>query len=243
MTKIQQTEDYSSFKRISGNRTINKAQVSKLFASLGDNPELASAAPIIVNDKKEIIDGQHRFEALKKLGLPIYYFEVDGLSLKDVQVLNSATKTWSPLDYAKSFSELGYKDYDTYLEFRKKYKLNHHILLSYLSNGASNFANTNTIQTFRSGRFKAPNVDKSHRLCKELVEMQAFYKRGDSRAFAFAFKAIASNPVYDHQRMLQKMVICSAKILKDSPYAEDYVRQLEKIYNHHCALENRVRLF
>jgi len=241
MIKIQQTEDYSSFKRIKGNRTINKAQVTKLIASFGVNPGIATAVPIIVNDKKQIIDGQHRFEALKKLGLPINYLEISGLSLTDVQIVNSSTKTWTPLDYAKSFSELGLKDYDIYLEFRNKYHLSHNILISYLSNTTDMRGNGNTVYTFRAGKFKVTDVKMAHRLCQQLVEMQQFYNRGDSRVFALAFKIAAINPQYDHSRMMAKMTQRSST-LKDSPYAEDYMRQLERIYNFHCGV-NRVKLF
>ncbi len=246
--KIQQTEDYTLFKRISGNRTINKAQVSKLYDSLGNHPEMASAAPIIVNEQMQIIDGQHRFEALKKLGLPITYIIMEGLSLREVQILNSATKTWTPLDYAKSFSELGYKDYDVYLEFRKKYQLGHNILLAYLSSNKddenalrSRKTGSNTVQTFRDGKFKVANVKVSHVLCQELVDVQQYYKNYDSRVFALAFKVAASHPKYDHQRMISKIAE-HPTMLKDTPYMEDYMRQLEKIFNYHCGV-NRVKLF
>lgn len=240
--KIQQTEDYSSFKRISGNRTINKAQVKKLFESFGNNPELAAAAPIIVNEQMQIVDGQHRLEALKKLGLPITYVIVEGLSMRDVQTLNSATKTWTPLDYAKSFSELGMKDYGVYLEFRKKYHLSHNILISYLSTGADDMRGRgNTVQTFRAGKFEVADVKRAHLLCQQLIEMQQYYDRGDARAFALAFKIAASHPKYDHARMIAKTAE-HPEYLKDSPYAEDYMRQLEKIYNYHCGV-NRVKLF
>lgn len=242
MTTIQKTEGYNLFKRISGNRTINKAQVSKLFNSLGENPDIAAAIPIIVNEQMQIIDGQHRYEALKKLGLPIHYVVIDGLSLKDVQIVNSATKTWTPLDYAKSFSELGVEDYDIYLRFRKKYHLSHNILVSYLSSGADDMrGGGNTVQTFRKGKFKVNDIKTAERLCQQLTEVQQYYNRGDSRGFALAFKIAAMNPKYEHQRMLSK-VAEHPEFLKDSPYAEDYMRQLEKIYNWHCGV-NRVKLF
>lgn len=242
--KIQQTEDYNLFKRINGNRTLNKAQVSKLFTSIGERPELASAAPIIVNDKMEVIDGQHRFAALQKLGLPIIYLQIEGLSLEDVQMLNSATKVWTPLDYAKSYSEQGIVDYDIYLAFRKKYQLSHNILLSYLSidSDADDMrGNGNTVQTFRRGKFKVHDMELAQRLCEQLSDVQAYYNRGDSRPFAQAFKVAAMHPKYDHARMMAK-IADRAAFLKDSPYAEDYMRQLEKIYNYHCGV-NRVKLF
>ena len=240
--KIQQTEDYSSFKSIVGNRTINKAQVAKLHESFGNNPKLASALPIIVNDKMEIIDGQHRFVAWKRLGFPISYFMVDGLELNDVQTMNSSTKNWTPLDYAKSYSTLGKKDYDIYLAFRKKYGLSHNILIAFLSDIEEMRGGGNTVQTFRKGLFKVANEEKSAKLCQHMLEISKFYKRGDSRSFALAYKRAHASPKYKHAQMVEKMSLLGHTI-KDSPYAEDYMRQLEKIYNYHMGAANRVRLY
>lgn len=240
---IQKSQDYSCFKRIKGNRGINKAQVAKLRASFGENPNLASAVPILVNDKMEIVDGQHRYTALKELGLPVYYMVKTDLDLSQVQILNSATKTWTPLDYAKSFSELGKKHYDLYMEFRDKYHLSHNILLSYLGNiGDDMRGGDNTTATFRKGQFKVANVEKSHELCKRLIDIQKYHKRGDTRAFAVAFKIATQSAHYDHKRMM-KQAAAYPQLFKDSPYAEDYMRQLEKIYNYHAPMESRVRLF
>jgi len=242
MNKVQQTEDYSSFTRIKGNRTINKAQVKKLYDSFNEHPELASAVPIIVNDKMEIIDGQHRKEALKKLGLPISYVQIDGLDLRDVQIVNSATKNWSPTDYARSFAELGNDNYKTYLEFREKYHFTHSILMLMLT-GAMQRDGGNTTYSFRHGKFKVGNLEQANKISKQFKDVVAYYKRADSRVFAVAFKRAAINPNYNHKRMLEKIQAYGAKFLKDSPYAEDYMRQLEKIYNYHNGQENRVRLF
>lgn len=239
-SNIQHTDDYSSFKRIAGNRTINRAQVKKLRDSFDENPGLASAVPIMVNDKMEIVDGQHRFIALKQLGLPIWYYQVKGIALPAVQVINSATKNWNPTDYAKSFSELGNDNYKIYLDFKKRYHLAHHVLLLVLTD-ASSFIHTTG--AFRKGKFKAGDVKKAHIFASRLEEMKRFYPRGDSRVFALAFKRVSDTKNYDHDRMIEKITACGSRFLKDSPYAEDYIRQLEKIYNHHMGIDNRVRLF
>ena len=245
MIKIHQTEDYSSFKRIMGNRTINKAQVAKLYESFGNNPGLCAAAPILVNDKMEIIDGQHRFEAWKKLGLPITYYTIDGLSLYAVQILNASTKNWTPLDYAKSYSTLGKTDYDIYLKFRKKFGLSHNVLISYLGDlgGKSDAAmkgGGNTVQSFRRGLFQVPNESASELLCQHLVEAQQFYNRGDCRSFALAFKIAHQHPDYNHKQMMNRLEKLGGN-MKDSPYTEDYMRQLEKIYNYD--MSKRVKLY
>lgn len=240
MTTIQKTEDYNLFKRITGNRTINKAQVSKLYDSISENPDLIKAAPIIVNDNYEVVDGQHRLEALKKLGLPVYFFKLPDLALSDVQRLNSATKVWTPYDYAKSFAELGNKNYLIYLDFRKRYRLAHNILLVYLGNKDS----YTTHMTFRQGKFKVGDLKQAEELCGMLVEMQQFVKRGDTKVFAYAFRKVAMHPDYNHKRMLAKVEIFGNKFLKDTPFAEDYIRQLEQIYNFHAKSEkDKVRFF
>ena len=242
--KIYQTEDYSSFKRIQGNRTINKAQVQKLYDSLGEHTEILSAIPIIVNDKMEIIDGQHRFEALKKLELPVQYIQVDGLGLSDVQILNSRTKIWSPVDYAKSFWEMGNQNYKVYLDFKSKYHLGHTTLISYLSaNGGKTYYGTkshNTVQGFRSGKFQVGDVAKAEKLCSQLVEFGQYWPKFETKSFTLAFKKICFQPEYDQKRMLSKVQLFGS-MLKHTSYPEEYMRQLEKIYNHRA--HERVKLF
>lgn len=236
--KIYQTEDYDLFKKIAGNRTINKAQVSRLSASLDEKPELVAAIPIIVNDKMEVIDGQHRLQALKKLNLPVNYFIVDGMELPDVQRLNSNTQNWRPLDYAKSFSELGFKDYDVYLEFREMYHLQHQVLIAYLSQKAGGGV---THRQWREGKFKTGNLGVAHKLCKELKDITRIYPRAENRSFCQAFRKISLNPLYNHDRMIEKLTRFAHKLV-DQVNVEGYMREIERIYNYHSGAR-RVRLF
>lgn len=240
MQNIQITEDYNLFRRIPGNRTINKNHVERLKSSLGENPELTQSTPILVNDKMQIIDGQHRFEALRKLGLPIAYMVVNGLTLREVQIVNSSTKNWNPVDFAKSYRELGNENYSKYLEFKSKYKVSHAILLLYLSNKHSG-GGMATSSSFNLGKFVIADEAQAHKLCQRLTDIAQYYHRGTTRVFAIAFRKIALHPDYDHERMIEK-VKAHNRLFKDSPTAEDYMRQLEKIYNFHCGV-NRTKLF
>jgi len=238
--KIQQTEDYNLFKRIKGNRTLNRAQIRRLNDSFNKNPELSVACPIIINDKKEIIDGQHRFEALRQQNLPIYYLELNDLNLKSVQILNSATKTWRPVDYAISFSELGNKNYTTYLEFKNEYYFAHTVILLVLTEKVS--WNSEATFKFNNGEFKVGDLELARELSDRLLSMKEYYSKGDTRVFATAFKRATVHPEYDHQRMLAKMKQYGDTI-KDSLYIEEYMREIERIYNHHMMDSNRVKLF
>ena len=68
---VYETTDYEQFGKLKGNRNINEAQVIGIRNSIekiGYQP-----VPILVNERLEVIDGQHRLEAARTLGIPIYF--------------------------------------------------------------------------------------------------------------------------------------------------------------------------
>ena len=70
--KLKTTTDYSLLKMNKLNRAINKSQVERLTKNI---KRIGLQVPIIVNRNNEVVDGQHRFLALKNLGKPIVYLE------------------------------------------------------------------------------------------------------------------------------------------------------------------------
>ena len=68
--KTYKTKNYKQFKLVLTNRDINVKLLKKLIDSIILKGQLT---PIIVNIKKEILDGQHRFFALKYLDKKISY--------------------------------------------------------------------------------------------------------------------------------------------------------------------------
>ena len=95
VSQVMKTNDYSIFSILKGNRSINKAHLSRLKKSI---EEESLIVPIIVNEKYQIIDGQNRYNCWKELEMPIYYIQVDGYGLKQVQRLNSNVRNWSLKD-------------------------------------------------------------------------------------------------------------------------------------------------
>ena len=75
--QIYTTSDYQEFIFFDGN--ASKCNVSKIIDSI---KKYGLINPIVVNQNKEIIDGQHRFESCKALKLPIEHF------VKDVKKTN-----------------------------------------------------------------------------------------------------------------------------------------------------------
>lgn len=99
--KAYSTKNYKMFKRLDENRDVDHVnKVVKSIKKVGFVP-----VPIIVNEKNEIIDGQNRFEACQKLGLPVYYISVDGLNIDHCRSLNIGQSNWKMKDYIKSYAQ------------------------------------------------------------------------------------------------------------------------------------------
>lgn len=130
--EIHKTTKYERFKFINSNRTVNHAHVLALSRSIQGN-NLLERRPIEVNEKMEVIDGQHRLEAAKLLKLPIYYMVIEGFSAQDIITLNTVVKIWDVYDYAQHWVSQGDTTYLEYLKFRKDYGLPHYVTLALLA--------------------------------------------------------------------------------------------------------------
>lgn len=109
-TQIQSTTDYDKFKIIEGNRNIYAKHLMDLTISIVRKNMLAEN-PIIVNEKMEVIDGQHRLEVARNNNLPVYYVVSKGAGLNEVTALNSNLKKWTNVDFLASYALTGNENY------------------------------------------------------------------------------------------------------------------------------------
>lgn len=121
--KIYETKDYDIFRQMLGNRDIRGE--SKIVNSIKKVGYVIN--PIIVNEKNEIIDGQNRLEALRSLGLPVYYIVQEGLDVEACRYLNIGQTNWTTEDYIYSYADEGNKNYKRLAslirEFQKEFGL------------------------------------------------------------------------------------------------------------------------
>jgi len=102
------TKDYGMFKHIRGNRDLIETNIQAIKNQL---LQRGQQQPIIVNERNEVIDGQHRLEACKRLKMPVQYIKRAGANLDDVISTNIVGKKWSLMDYVNRFAVEGKKDY------------------------------------------------------------------------------------------------------------------------------------
>ena len=111
MIEIHKTEDYSFFSFVKGNRPLrNTKKLEKSILEL----DLTMYNPIMVDEDYNIIDGQHRFIACKRLGKPIYYVVMEEEDAKKaMMLLNINLRAWKQEEYLNFYAnEIGgcYKD-------------------------------------------------------------------------------------------------------------------------------------
>lgn len=106
---VYQTDDAGMFKKLIGNRAVTDGRVEKIIKSIKTVGYIQS--PIIVNENYEIIDGQGRVEALKRLEMPIDYIICPGARLEECISLNINLSNWKLTDYIDSYAEAGNTSY------------------------------------------------------------------------------------------------------------------------------------
>lgn len=100
---LGETKDYSKFNFVEGNRDIIDANVNKIEKSI---KEMGVQCPILVDDSYKIIDGQHRFIALRRNGLVVPYIVSQRATTSDVDKLQESVK-WKALDFARNRAVAG----------------------------------------------------------------------------------------------------------------------------------------
>lgn len=98
-----------------GNRDVNNIRrIKRSIEKVGQ-----VLAPILVNEKMQIVDGQHRLEAFKEMGLPVPYIIQKGAGIDECRAMNVAMTNWTTKNFIQSYSDEGILSYQ-YLDILVK---------------------------------------------------------------------------------------------------------------------------
>jgi hypothetical protein len=224
---VMKTNDYSKFKTKAGNRNLNELHRNRLLISVQEQ-DLLESNPILINDKFEIIDGQHRFSVCQELKKPIYYIKVKGLGLTQIQVLNANSKNWKMEDYIDGYCSIGMPDY-CYL----KNLLNTtglgvtHLMAIFAYGGDSG----NGQHDLKNGELKLTNKNRGLVLLQWIKDWKSHYIGAGRRTFVLALIHMYNTKGYSHEKMMQKIKYQSTKLV-DCTNTKTYLALLEEIYNY-----------
>jgi hypothetical protein len=245
MITIKKTTDYSQFKTKKGNRHIYMPTVNRLVESIKEM-DLTHVAPIIVNRDMEIIDGQHRLAALKKLKKPVYYVVQEPSSLREIQLLNSAGKRWSPKDFINSYIVLGNKNYEILRDFMEKYKFPFRFTMELLTGNKS----TNQVVTklFQTGKFEVLDLEDATRMADIVLRLTDFSAsknkavgQGQGVRFYSSIMRVYKQDPGLISRMERNLIDYNLRIYRMDT-ERDYLRQFEDILSKGLRGRTRIRL-
>jgi hypothetical protein len=233
------TTDYDKFVFHKKNRNVNKAHVSELVSSIAKN-DLLFAVPILVNERFEIIDGQHRLSAAMQLKRPIFYIIQNGLTIDDAIDLNINTKNWGYGDYMEHWISQGNEHYVYYKKYRQRYGTSYTQTLNLLHFGSA--ANQNgSKQIFERGEMKVNHRDKAEFIGRITLLCSRHGSFSNDRSFIRALDMTIENGRLDPFLFLKKVSMTPDRFHKCSD-TESYLRMMEDVINYHNR-GDRIRLF
>lgn len=233
-TRIFNTRDYKIFKIMKGNRPIDEAHVTKLMKSMRNRDLLI---PITCNSKMEVLDGQHRLEARKRLAYAVPYYVTGDFGLEEVQSINASQKSWTNADFCKSFIQLGKKDYEIYQWFIQTYKLPHNESVRLLM--AIEIEQGSVKNIFQAGDFRVKNLQGAKNVAEMLSELAPFFDHWTQRTFVSAVVRLLKKKAFDW-KVFMKKVEMNPTLLQVCMTREQYLDLIEKIYNYKA--QNKVSL-
>ena len=238
-TVVQTTENYDQFTFMAANRNVSRKHIENIKKAFEEYGNITEVQPILVNQNKQVIDGQHRFVACQELGLPINYTVVHNLTIDDARNMNILHAGWSTTDFAHSYAATGNVNYDVYIALKEDYGFSHAITLLAIEG----MQRGGLYRDFRSGNLKIDNIQEAKLRMDNLKEIQEAAKLAAlPKPLAAAAITIMRAEGYKQKRMIDKLKHWNQPI-KVYTGVEDNLRQLEEIYNYRMGTANRVRLY
>ena len=235
-SKVYSTTEYSKFKKLRGNRAINELHVRRLVEAI---KEKDLQIPIIVDQDMNVLDGQHRLDAYKIVGNPIFYIVKDRFVLQDVRNVNSVARKWTLTEYLMSYCKLGKKDYQLLEWFHRTYEFG--IAECFAMLNGKGYTNVAILKEFRKGDFVIDDLEQGKTWARNINacgEYFQYYKKG---TFIKAMLHAMKHKDFKWSIFYKRLCNNSSK-LKNQGSRNDFIVNIERIYNHGTANKHKIRL-
>lgn len=244
---VYSTKDLEMFKTISGNRVPNLQHVRRLVESIKQYGMKCN--PILVNEKHEVIDGQHRLLAAKETNSEIYFIILKGYGLNEVHTLNLNQKNWTKVDFLNGYADMGIKSYVELKKFHEKnndFKLTDCIALCSNITQSANVTLANKMrlgsqntQVFEEGTWLIRDVNLAQENADKIRLIKPYYNGYNRTTFVGTILSLFKNPKFDFNEFMHKLRL-QPTALVDCSNREQYKTLIEDIYNYRS--RNKVNL-
>lgn len=230
------TKDYDAFKILLGNREINQQKVESLAEDMKLNGVHADCV-IKVNEKGEIIDGQHRFMALKMLDASIPYMVLPNANVKDCVQMNANQSPWKLIDFIYSGATSGNQNYRSLLAITKEFPLVPiSTVLKIITRRVTGIATAGKAsKSIRNWSFYFPEeyygiIAEELEYISQFEFVRAKNKHGNSDIFYNAIATCYECPMIDNNRLLERMTDSNERFGAFNTFKECLDR-IQEVYN------------
>lgn len=238
VNKVYKTNDLTIFKSIDGNRVPNLIHVNRLTESIKRYGMKCN--PILINEKMEVIDGQHRLLAARNVNSHVYFIVIPGSNLNDVHTLNLNQKNWSRKDFMEGYARMGLMPYIKLQTFVKKnddFSFNDCVALC--TNTSSFGASTNKEgkkihnykYTIEEGTWTGKDFDIAQEWANKIRMIKPYYVGYNRTTFVCTMITLFSNSNFDYNEFMHKLRI-QPTALVDCANRDQYKTLIEDIYNY-----------
>ncbi len=173
-----------------------------------------------------VVDGQHRAEACRKLGKPIFYVcvDLDGKIEDAIDYLNQTQSVWDLMDYIVRYRKAGIKSYQEILDCQDEYKCTTSTAVSFVGNTISSGSSQ-----IRKGAFKKGKIHYSV-FGDIYLDFKNIFKDYSHVFFVRAMVAMIVSGRYDHKLDFKRFEKHRYS-LKGCANYDQYIAMLEDILN------------
>lgn len=238
MSEILSSKNYGIFKPYPLNRPISRNLVEILKISIGKN-NMLRFQPIVVNDKMQVMDGQHRLEACREIGETVWYVKNEKMTVQDMIDINTAKAGWTYDDYLILYCKEGYEEYLKLKKLMDKYKLGLKSFLHFTDNNKMNMT-SNPRLVFNEGKYVLlpleviENTIDNFLSYKNLVKDICTYENKsflNSQGFFRGICAVMNDPEVDQEEFRRKLAMLINRVRPCASVAM-YRAMFQDIYNY-----------
>lgn len=248
--EILETSEYDKFDLMKENREISESHVKRQMRGLEKHGWIIDQPMQVVRStsgKWLIVDGQHRFLAAKKLGIPVIYIvkpETD--YYQAIQVQHAYNKPWTTKDYLEHWCARGREPYLYLADFINRHELPIGSAIAIITDSinqlksgsisAKSLKSSNIRDCFKDGDLefsedKRQAAENRANLIAEVRFSSPYSEkiRKDGR-FINALLLIMNHPDYEHARFMKQISKQSTLFVK-CPTMDHYLELILGIYN------------
>lgn len=228
VNKVYKTKDYNLFNFRPDNRPIIQSHVKELMDSMTKHG-WEQGSYVVVNEKMEVIDGQHRLMSGMELGLPIIFTIEKGSNFDTIQTLNTKQKNWTKYNHIDSYVKKGNQNYiilDKYMKKFPEFKLTE--MLMFLGNTQGSISKGD----FEDGKFEVRSTDIANVWINNLLCLKGYFPKYYNKSiFVRSVLRVLKKEDFKFSEFLHKVQL-RPLMLQPCGTVEQYVEMIEKIYNY-----------